>query len=302
LLHAAQMPIYSRFGYGLAARSVAASVPAGAELRTVAGAEAVRVRFATATFEAHDTLVCQVRAEAGRGRSAHPGWTEETALSRRERRFANVDGALRRTERLRIAVAERDGRPVGYVLFRRDGTWEANVPTGKTEVEEFVAVDPPAARALWAELVSLELNATVRIGHEPLDGWLFCLFPDWRRAAPSLGDDQWLRLIDLPAALAARRYSAPVDLVLEIDDPLVPANAGRWRLLGDRNRAEVTREAVAGADIVGGIEALSAIYLGGTGVAILEDAGLIRGVRAGALEELDAAFHSYRSPGAPTPF
>ncbi|MDR1151635.1 MAG: hypothetical protein LBK72_04020 [Bifidobacteriaceae bacterium] len=50
------------------------------------------------------------------------------------------------------------------------------------------------------------------------------------------------------------------------------------------------------------MEAFSAAYLGGTGLAVLEDAGLIRANTPAALEILDAALHSYRAPGTPFPF
>ncbi len=64
----------------------------------------------------------------------------------------------------------------------------------------------------------------------PLDDPLLALLVDPRGALPRLGDNLWVRLLDVPTALTARRYCAPVDAVLEVSDDLLPANAGRCRL------------------------------------------------------------------------
>ena len=76
----------------------------------------------------------------------------------------------------------------------------------------------------------------------------------WTRApaVPEVNDNLWVRLLDVPAALAGRRYAAPVDVVLDVHDARLPANAGRWRLTtGDRQDdgaypAQVTRTDDAG--------------------------------------------------------
>ena len=45
-------------------------------------------------------------------------------------------------------------------------------------------------------------------------------------------DDLPLRLVDVDRALAARRYPAPIDLVLEVRDAFCPWNDGRWHVWG----------------------------------------------------------------------
>jgi len=47
----------------------------------------------------------------------------------------------------------------------------------------------------------------------------------------------WIRLVNLPGALTSRRHASPVDVVLDVSDPLLPANAGRWWLVGDASAA-----------------------------------------------------------------
>ena len=60
-------------------------------------------------------------------------------------------------------------------------------------------------------------------------------------AVPKVNDNLWVRLLDLPVALAGRRYAAPVDVVLDVTDARLPANAGRWRLTHRRPRRRTAR-------------------------------------------------------------
>ena len=62
----------------------------------------------------------------------------------------------------------------------------------------------------------------------------------WSRtpvASASAGPGLWVRIVDLPRALAERRYTTPVDVVLDVTDTMLPGNAGRWRLVGDATEA-----------------------------------------------------------------
>ena len=45
-----------------------------------------------------------------------------------------------------------------------------------------------------------------------------------------MSDGLWVRVIDVPAALSLRRYSCPVNVVIEVTDDTCPWNQGRWRL------------------------------------------------------------------------
>jgi predicted acetyltransferase len=76
-------------------------------------------------------------------------------------------------------------------------------------------------------------------------------------------DSLWVRLVDLPRALAARTYACGVDVVLEVVDDRAPWNTGRWHLTGDRTGATCVRTEAA-ADLVLRPEDLGAAYLGGT--------------------------------------
>ncbi|WP_280245289.1 sterol carrier protein domain-containing protein [Nocardia abscessus] len=46
-------------------------------------------------------------------------------------------------------------------------------------------------------------------------------------------DETWLRLVDVPQALAQRAYREAAVVVVEVVDPLLAANSGRYRIAAD---------------------------------------------------------------------
>lgn len=285
LLYAAEPAIYGRFGYGLASRHVSLTLKRRAALRPVAGTDGLSVRIETASAEAHRDLVARLHASVDR-----PGWvTRETP----ELAAAwHSDSPLLRhgREAGRILVVERDGQPVGYVLFRRKGDWGVAGPEGSVRVSEAVASDAAAAHVLWSRLLDLDLTTEVTSGQLALDDPLLNLLEDLRAARPVEHDNLWARIIDLPAALAGRQYQAPVDVVLEVSDSRLPDNAGRWRLAASAfGPASVTRTEAA-ADLALDVREVGAAFLGGTSLLELAGAGLVRELTPGALRAASVAF------------
>ncbi|WP_255491807.1 MULTISPECIES: GNAT family N-acetyltransferase [unclassified Actinotalea] len=290
-LTAAEPAIYGRFGYGMAMRRLALTIPRGAALRDVPGWRDVRVRLERLDPERHDALVHRLHGAVER-----PGWaTRDTPELRRV--FLDDPEPLRDgAETLRIAVAEREGEPVGYAMFRRTPVRDPAGPRGRVDVREIMAAEPAAARALWGVLVDLDLMATTEAHHLPVDDPIADLLVDLRAALPRTPDHVWVRVLDVPAALAARRYAAPVDVVLEVTDDLVPANTGRWHLRGDAEGAEVA-PASRDADLALDVRELGTAYLGGTSLAALAGAGLVAERRPGSLAPTATAFGWPLAPG-----
>ncbi|HEY5319404.1 MAG TPA: sterol carrier protein domain-containing protein, partial [Galbitalea sp.] len=105
----------------------------------------------------------------------------------------------------------------------------------------------------------------------------------------------WTRILDVKAALEARRYSAPGHLVLEVADPLGFA-AGRFLLrIADDGAAAVTPSEEP-ADLTMNVNELSAIYLGGISVVTLAQAGRIVELTPGAAIAAEASFRSAVTP------
>ncbi len=282
-LFAAEPAIYGRFGYGGAATHTSGTIRRGAALHPVAGSQDVRVRLTKADAAAYD-VVARLHATPDR-----PGWaTRETAA---QRAAWEADPALWRdgAESRRVAVAERDGEPVGYALFRRKEKWEATGARGTVLVREVVAADVAVARALWGVLLDLDLMESVQVSMLAPDDVLWHLLVDTRAADRRCSDNLWMRLLDVPAALAQRRYQAPVDVVLDVTDPFLPANTGRFRLVGGPDGAEATRTDAA-ADLAVTAQALGAAYLGGVSLAALAAAGQVTERAPGTLAPAATAF------------
>jgi predicted acetyltransferase len=112
----------------------------------------------------------------------------------------------------------------------------------------------------------------------------------------------------VPRALAGRRYASPVDVVIEVRDELLPANAGRWRLTTARDGdigqglAASCEPATGTADLALDVTDLGAAYLGGTRLGALAGAGLVAEQRSGAVRALSAALAWDPAPWCPMVF
>jgi predicted acetyltransferase len=215
------------------------------------------------------------------------------ALTRRELRDTPRD--LERQEPLRLLIAERAGAPTGYVLLRRELTWNGMEPDGKTHVRELAAVDAPSAHRLWRAATDFDLTSVTKVGmicpQDPLLTWLV----DPRSPRPTAADALWLRIVDVDRALTARSYGCEIDLVLDVTDQLCPWNAGRWRLSGGPAGATCTR-ATDPADVTLDVRELAATLPGGTTFVALANAGLVTEHTPGAVARLSTAFRSAVAP------
>ena len=152
-------------------------------------------------------------------------------------------------------------------------------------------------RALLRRLVDFDLMGTITVPQIGVDD------PVWHWLEPRTAsdiqthDNLWLRIIDLPAALALRSYDEECDVVVELDDLAAPWQAGRWRIVVRDGEGSATRTD-AEPDLELPISALGSIYLGGTNLVAKQRAGVLAERRPGAIRELWRAF---RTDLAPTP-
>ena len=110
-----------------------------------------------------------------------------------------------------------------------------------------------------------------------------------------------MRLVDVGAALSARRYPAPLDMVIEVRDRFCDWNDGRWHLWGHPAGAFCDRTD-RDPDLVLDIEALSAVYLGGVSLGTLHSAGRVTEVSPGAVTQAATAFRWPVTPWCPDHF
>ncbi len=185
-----------------------------------------------------------------------------------------------------------DGQPDGYAYFRV----KEHAPEGpEVTVVDLDAATPPAYAALWRFLLNLDLVRTFRRWDAPVDEPLRLLVSDPRAITTETSDGTYARIVDVPAALEARRYPTEVDLILGVRDDLLPQNNGAFRLRGGPKEADVARTSDR-PDVSLGIAQLGALYLGGNSPDTLRQAGLIAEHTPGALRQMAAGFAWDRLP------
>ncbi|PFG42676.1 putative acetyltransferase [Isoptericola jiangsuensis] len=296
-LFAAEYAIYGRFGYGKAADDVRLTIPRGARLRDVPGAADHTVRIEDADRDRHGVLVDAVHRAAGRAPGGlgvnRPGWATRESGELQAHFWADSPAFRGGQESRRVVVVERDGRPRGYALLRRKLEWVPTGTNGTVSVSEAVALDAAAARALWGVLVDLDLMTQTRTFILAPDDAVLTLLENPRAAAQQRVDNVWVRLVDLPVALAGRQYAADVDVTLAVRDVRLPDNAGVWRLRATAfgpASCEAVDVPPAEADLALDVRELGAAYLGGTSLAVLATAGLVDERAPGALAAASTAF------------
>ncbi|WP_172385942.1 GNAT family N-acetyltransferase [Streptomyces sp. MNP-20] len=298
LLTASEPAIYGRFGYGVACWHLRASIDtARVRLTVPAGTDEVALRYAVPAEAAAACEAVYARVVPGRpGMLARqPGW-ERLPLLDPER---DRDGA----SPLQCVLAERAGEVVGYAHFAVKPDWDARGPKGVVLARAVEAVDPAAYAALWRFLFDIDLTSRIEVRNRPVDDPLLHLVSDVRRCGLVTRDWLYVRPVDVGAALEARAYRTPVDVVLDVTDPFCPWNEGRWRLTGDPKGASCKRvDDDAPADLALSVRELGSAYLGGVSLAELARAGRVRELRPGALAEASLAFGSEVAPWLPHGF
>ncbi|MGW5085899.1 GNAT family N-acetyltransferase [Streptomyces sp. 067-1] len=296
VLTASEPAIYGRFGYGAATFELGAEIDTSrVRLSVPPGTDDVRLRYAAPADVVDACEAVYARLVPGRpGMLARrPGWERLGLLDPESGR----DGA----SPLQCVVARRGGEVTGFARFRVRPAWGPEGPKGTVVLDALAGLDPATEAALWRFLYDVDLTSTLAVRGRPVDeAWQYQV-SDVRRCRPTLRDALYVRLVDVGAALAARTYRAPVDVVFEVEDAFCPWNEGRWRLSGDVKGASCERTTDA-ADLALTVRELGAAYLGGVSLGALGAAGRVREVRAGALAEASAGFGSDVPPWLPHGF
>jgi predicted acetyltransferase len=298
VLTASESVIYGRFGYGVGTWAQSFTLErahAALAHRVDAGGHVVMLDREEASKRIPDTYDGLRRTSVGE-LSRPEGWWLDHFRDPEPFR----DGASLRFYALYESAA---GEALGFVSYRVKKHWtDDNVARGDTQVQELHAATPEVRAALWEFCVGVDLSATVSCWNAPVDEPLRWMLADPRRfQVTAVHDWVWVRIVDIPAALAARRYTAPGRLVLDVADAFVPHNAGRYELVGGPDGAECVPTSAA-PDLALGVADLGALYLGGVSCATLARAGRLREVRAGALATGDAMFVTPVAPATVTEF
>ncbi|BBA85893.1 MULTISPECIES: GNAT family N-acetyltransferase [Mycobacterium] len=285
-LRASEATIYERYGYGVASSAQSVEIQtARATLRPGVGTGGP-VRLLD-TVDSWDVLA----GIYARNRPSRPGTIDRP-------------GVWWQFQRLRaetspgpsyIAVHGEPGRETGFVRYRPIDTEKWFVADQRTiVVEDFFAPTGAAYLGLLRFLFGLDLIDRVVFWMLPLDDPLPWLLVD-RRAmkVTAVHDETWLRVIDVRAALAARRYYGDGTVTIAIDDPLLAGNSGHFTISGDGAEPTSRRPALH-LDVAG----LAAVLLGGARWRDLAMAGLARCEDPTALAVADQLFAAPEAPHA----
>ncbi|MFC7619773.1 GNAT family N-acetyltransferase [Microlunatus sp. GCM10028923] len=293
LLWASESLIYGRFGYGRATSHLSVS-GATRDMTFLPGVDLGEGSVDEVTKDEALTVAPGVRESFLADR---PGALNRTKLE--------WDSIAHDPENRRRGASERryllhfaaDGTPDGYAAFRTKWTDDG----GEVMINELDAATPQGYARLWRFLLDLDLIRKFRFHSVPTDEPLRQLVADQRAIKTELHDATYARLTDLPRALAARKYTAELDLVLDVADTFLPDLAGRYRVQAGPEGAEVTRTD-ASADLSLTVRDLGAIYLGGTPLTALHRAGLIGEHTPGSVQAVTTAFSWPRAPHCPDDF
>ena len=280
ILYASEATIYERFGYGSGTfaaeievdrRRSAFRSPVSLEgQREVGPQEALGVlpRFVERLASRRPGLVVQPEA-----------WWRSGLLDgeRRGKRF--------------IVLHERAQELEGYAIYHKELNWDQ----GSTlHVDALEAAADDVHAALWRHCLDVDLMARVK-AWRPLDEPLGSLLVDRRAAKTAIHDQLWVRLVDVAAALAGRRYQEDGSLRLRVDDPFCAWNTGTYVVEGGPGGASCRRDG-GEPDLALSATALGACYLGGNRFATLAAASLVEECAPGALARADAMFGTPVAP------
>ena len=292
MLWASEDGIYGQFGYGMASMTGEIDVPkqfvgfarpfeSRAEFRLLAEAEA----FAPLS-EAYERV-----------RLTRPGMLARNEAWWRNRRLLDPENRRQGGGELNRVAMFLDGRPAGYALYRIHQKFEGGSTHGHVQVIEALGAGPEATREIWRFVLDVDWVARVKAHGLPLDHPLFFLLARPREMNFRVRDGLWVRLVDLPAAIAARRLGEAAPVVIEVADAFCDWNAGRWKV--SAKGAERTNDV---ADLACDVTALGSVYLWGYSFAELAAALRVTERTPGAIARADALFPSEGAPWCPEVF
>jgi predicted acetyltransferase len=279
-LRASEGRIYGRFGFGVASRFRGLRVRAGAGVRH--GDSAGRVRLLERAAVLAELSALHRRIGLGR-----PGGIERSPAWWRLNRGSAVDAGAHVLAAVHTGPAGDDG----FLLA------EAVAPD-ELLVGDLHAADPAAAAALWRFVLQAVPGRSVTGRRRPVDEPVELLLGDPRDCAgTAVEDETWLRILDVPAAMAARRFAPADPVLLAVHDPLLATNSGTYRI-ADGAAARVGGPARLSCDVAG----LAMAYLGDRAPSELVATGWWRAGPGADLDAADTAFGTDRPPWCGTYF
>jgi predicted acetyltransferase len=283
MLIASEAPIYGRFGYGAASENARIEVAAD-RLHFTGGAPCGTVRY----VDAHEfRRVAPPVYE--RFRVAQPG-----AIGRSARWWDMITGIVPRpggeAPGFMAVHADDAGEPDGYVRYTVAEAWSGRAAASSIVLKDLVATSADAYEALWRFVTAADWIVSVAGDDRPTREPLASLVADARHVVQrDRSDFLWVHLVDVAAALAARRYRVADRIVIEVAPGFGPPGSVRVVLDGGPDGATCGPTADP-ADLTVTRADLGAAYLGSTPLWLAAAARRVEAHRPGAVEAFDRMF------------
>jgi predicted acetyltransferase len=293
-LWASEETIYGRFGYGLASLSMYVEAK-----RTDVRIRPDLPREGSIRLIDHDEALRVLPAVYDRIRKRTPGFLARSGDWWETRRLDDRPENRRGAGPLVRALHERDGRPVGYALYRiaQQGTTFADW-TKTVRVIEAQGLDEAARRDVWRFLLEIDWTDAVQ-ADLAIDDDLPLLVDKLNQLGLRLYDGIWVRPVDVLVALASRPTARDGRATIEVThDPQFRDNVGTWTVEAGGRVRRTTRRPDVRLDVQG----LGSVMLGGFSFAQLARAGRAEEGARGGLARADDVFRVDRAPWCPENF
>ncbi|HET6771284.1 MAG TPA: GNAT family N-acetyltransferase [Actinomycetota bacterium] len=293
-LYASEAAIYGRFGYGLASYKAELEIE---RAHTAFAGEyeprSIRVISKTEALAAYPAVFESVRPHRPGFHDRNEAWWKYN--------FQELERDREGFNRYLYTLSEGPEGPDGYVVYRTKQDWSQGYANGTADVVEMVTANTHAYAALWRYCFDLDLMTRTTAWLRPVDEPLIHMLTDPRRLRFKVEDGLWVRLVDVPTALAGRHYSSAGRVVLEVRDSFCPWNEGRYELVGGPDGSEC-RSTDKEPDLELTAADLAAVYLGGVRFAALRQAGRLIENKTGAIRRADAMCTWDPAPWCPDMF
>ena len=197
-----------------------------------------------------------------------------------------------------VVYYDTNSVPQGYSFYRQKHKDRDEAgPTLELMISDFIWTDMDAYHGLWSYYRSHDLARDLKFYYMPDDDPAKHLLLEPRMLNKKQSDGLWLRVVDVPAALAARGYtqSGEVTVCVEGDD-LCPWNNGSWRVsAGSGGKCGEVRDG-GEKGLTMNPNTLSSLVSGFQSASALARAGQIACDDEGMLAEADRLFSTIYQP------
>lgn len=279
-LFASEGGIYGRFGYGLATLDAFVDIETSRSA-FIPGSEGdgrVRLLDREAAKERYLSMYDRSRLTRPGAMKKSPNWFD----------YEFADKHFGEERKFFFALHETVNDCDGIAAYTIKHEWDL-VPKNIVELYDLDALTPSVYAQMWRFVLDLDLVSKVTAWNRPADEPLLHLLREPRRLNMRLKDGMWVRLLDIPRALTARRYPHDGRVVFDVRDAFCPWNEARY-ILDVGAEGATCEQTEDEADLLLTTNELAAAYLGGASFSQLHRAGRVSEERAGAIGTADAMF------------